>query len=195
MNKFLMISPNYDVSKLAIPTTIDSLIDVYEDRIRFWTIEPARIISQYPHGGFAVCHLLASYFESYAIYFKGKDSEKKSFDFFSMGLFSVFPELKFQTYTKNQLDEFISIMYKSFRCGLYHIGLAREKIMLVNGDDALNIITNVENQIITVQIDTSKLISSIENHFNKYICDLRNVNNIETRKNFRKSMELLFFNE
>jgi hypothetical protein len=60
----IKISPNFDIKKLTKPVTIDTLIDIYEDRMEYWFFEPAKIISQYEHGGYAVCCLLASYFES-----------------------------------------------------------------------------------------------------------------------------------
>lgn len=43
------ISPNFSSEKLQNPT-IEDLIDVFEDRMRFWLLEPAKVLAPNPHG-------------------------------------------------------------------------------------------------------------------------------------------------
>ncbi|MDP2965604.1 MAG: hypothetical protein Q8N39_06130 [Pelolinea sp.] len=191
MNALMMISPNYDITKTTKPVSIESNIDIYEDRIRFWIIEPARKLTLYKHGGVAICYLLASYFEGFTIILRGKDSERKSPQFFRQGFLSVFPKISSTNYSANQLNEIINIMYKSFRCGLYHTGLFREKIWLIESNDPITILLNTQKRISFIQIDTARLIESVETHFNNYICELRCTENVEKRNNFIKAMDLL----
>jgi len=56
------ISPSFDTTKLENGSFLDR-VDVYEDRIRGWLIEPARILNGHEHAGFAVVHLVLSYVE------------------------------------------------------------------------------------------------------------------------------------
>jgi hypothetical protein len=44
-----MISPHFEDKKLDNPT-LEDLIDVFEDRIRSWLLEPARALLQTQHG-------------------------------------------------------------------------------------------------------------------------------------------------
>ena len=186
-----MISPNYDVTKLTKPVSIETYIDIYEDRIRFWMIEPAKILSRYQHGGYAICSLLVSYFESFAIYLTGENSQNKSKKFISEGLFSVFPYLLEKKYTPEQIEEIKTIMYVNFRCGLYHTGLPKDKIILVQSKYPFTYATNSNENVVELQVDTSKLILAIEHHFNNYVCKLRDKNEIEIRENFLSAMKLL----
>ncbi len=66
------ISPNYYVTILEEPVSVDTYIDIYEDRLKFWIFRPAKILLNYKHGGYAILYLLASYFESYSEYNNGK---------------------------------------------------------------------------------------------------------------------------
>lgn len=55
------ISPNYPATKLDNPTHED-LVDVLEDRVRFWLFEPAKALAPHPIGQVAGFNLLMGYF-------------------------------------------------------------------------------------------------------------------------------------
>ena len=61
------ISPNFRWDKLEDPS-LDDLIDVFEDRVRNWLVDPAKSLLQLPHGFIATISLLFAYFESIQTY-------------------------------------------------------------------------------------------------------------------------------
>ena len=67
------ISPNFSSEKLHNPT-LEDLIDVFEDRMRFWLLEPAKVLAPHPHGQVASLNLLLTYFEGVWSYIQGRDS-------------------------------------------------------------------------------------------------------------------------
>jgi len=68
------ISPNFTWEKLENPS-FDDLVDVFEDRLRNWLLEPAKSLLQLPHGFVAAISLLLTYFESIQTYISGQDSK------------------------------------------------------------------------------------------------------------------------
>jgi len=184
----VMISPNYSVTKLTKPITIDTYIDIFEDRTIFWFIKPAHILSEYEHGGYSILSLLGSYFESYAQYEKGKKSKNKSKEFFRFGFLSVFPDIH-SKYSPSQIDEIIEIMYVGFRCGLFHDGLPRDKIMLTNDGFPITFIYSPIREICDIHINTFRFIKAIEIHFHKYIEKLLNPTQKELRENIKKAFK------
>jgi len=197
MAENIKISPSYDVYKLTKPVTIDTYIDIYEDRLRYWIIKPAKILTTYEHGGFAICYLLASYFESYVVYLKGKDSKNNVEKYFTEGFHSVFQDLLDNNFNPKQIGQINSIMYKNFRCGLYHTGFTKGQITLCQLDTPINVVLilddlNKHYEIHQIQIDATKMIDAIENHSNNYVSKLREKNNIDLRSNFHKSFINLY---
>ena len=87
------ISPSFDTVKLENSTYLDR-VDVYEDRIRGWLIEPARILNQHEHAGFAVLHLVLSYVEGAKTFERGESSRGREREFFRAGLLDLFPEIR-----------------------------------------------------------------------------------------------------
>ncbi|GAH37735.1 unnamed protein product [marine sediment metagenome] len=67
------ISPKYELNKLKNPT-FDDYVDVYEDRVRGWLIDSARILNEHEHAGFSVLQVALGYFEAYVIFYRGEDS-------------------------------------------------------------------------------------------------------------------------
>lgn len=85
------LSPRHDASKLASQTTADR-IDVYEDRVRGWLIDSARILNEHEHTGFAVLQVGLANFEALAVFQRGEDSRGRPPEFFKEGFWSVFDE-------------------------------------------------------------------------------------------------------
>ena len=56
------ISPNFDETKLD-SGSIEDLIDVFEDRVRYWLLEPTKSLLKTQHGDIAALCLILTYFE------------------------------------------------------------------------------------------------------------------------------------
>jgi hypothetical protein len=182
------ISPNFDVNILKSPITVETLIDIYEDRLNGWILEPARILLEYEHGGFAILQILCSYFESYSMYEKGELSKSATTrEFFKSGFLSVFNDIP-EKFSDNNIEEIIDIMYCDFRCGLDHWGLTKERIEIIDGKNAIACMVNpfIGNHIEKVSINCFYFIKAIENHSSYYIHNLRDNNKKELRAHFEK---------
>lgn len=193
----IKISPNYDVTFLSTPLTPEKFISLYEDRIHYWILEPAKILSKYEHGGFSVCYLLASYFESFQIFFTGKNSKYHSKDYFARGFHSVFKDYLENNFNKGQINEICNLMYENFRCGLYHTGFTLSKITLVDLENPINAVMQLDDEnknyvLNSIEIDPTRMIYAIENHHQKYLADLQNPKKIGIRNNFLEAFKYLF---
>jgi hypothetical protein len=129
------------------PQTIEDKILLFVDRVRGWQLHPAQqCIHNDPHAGFAVLHIVTSYFEvigmiefdpiahAYLKNAKGKWERGKEF---KAGLMSVLPELR-QLHAGHPKQAkhvrwFRNEFYKKIRCGLYHQSMTRSGIF-VSGD-------------------------------------------------------------
>ena len=69
------ISPNYTFEKYN-SGSLEDLIDVFQDRLRYWLFEPVKALLDVRFGEIAAISLLFGYFEAHAIYRKGEDSKQ-----------------------------------------------------------------------------------------------------------------------
>ncbi|MFY9820880.1 MAG: hypothetical protein WAM82_05825 [Thermoanaerobaculia bacterium] len=186
-----LISPHYPQDKLKDPT-IEDLIDVLEDRVRFWLLEPARVLSSHAFGQVAGLALLMSYFEGIWTYVQGRDSHKQSRVFFKDAFIDVFrlgglaPEL---------LGRIAEVLYEDARCGFFHDGLFRHGIffgknlggclrvtMPLKDDGRLD----EEGEIQSIILDVEDFFKFVEGHFDRLIVRLRNPNHADLRTKFRE---------
>jgi hypothetical protein len=98
-------------------------IAVYEDQVRGWFLDQARILEKSSdHGAFVLLLIILSYVEGHAIFYKGKDSRGKSSLFFRDAFKAIFA-------LRNEkieiLDKAINELYQQVRCGLFHTGMIR----------------------------------------------------------------------
>jgi hypothetical protein len=189
-----MISPNFSDEKLAAPT-LDDLIDVFEDRIRWWLLEPARALIETPHGFVAAICLLLTYFEGYAMYRRGEDSKTQSKAFFREAFTDVFKNPQTDTAFLARLAD---VLYEDGRCGFFHDGTARDRI-LFSPQFAAEFVVTVPK--VTGQVDKTGTIESIllnprffynavERHFVAYVKALRDPGNSLLRANFQATVDL-----
>jgi len=121
----MFISPNYPDKKLE-NASIDDLIDVFEDRITFWLLKPAENLLNLNNGFISAVALLLTYFEGFSIYQLGEKSEGKSKKFFRDAFVSVFKK----TGDKEELlGRVADVLYEDARCGFFHDGMFRDKII------------------------------------------------------------------
>jgi len=194
------VSPNFDASKLA-SGKLEDKIDVFADQINGWLLAHAHALASpaYPssqHTGFAILTLVGSYFETIASYLQGASSEGQSGKFFAFGFRAVFPEFESQVIGKGivnvdaELKRVTDAYYREIRCGLFHEAMTRSGTVVVKGaDHTLLVAENAATRKLQLQIDPFHLLTRVQNHFDRYICDLRDPAQAAKRENFEREWD------
>ena len=183
------ISPNYDSGKLGAGALNDR-IDVYEDRVRGWLIDCGPILNRHEHAGFGVLQIGLAYLEGFSIFLRGEDGRYRSFQFFQEGLSSVFSEVASLPIPAR--DAFAKIMYQDGRCGLFHFGMTRRRVVLSDGQPVFRVKTDPTDQSVEeILIDRYGFIEQIDRHHSRYVARLRDLAEVEIRKNFDRAWELV----
>ncbi|PUA30411.1 MAG: hypothetical protein B0W54_07930 [Cellvibrio sp. 79] len=181
------ISPHFYSEKLDSPN-VDDLIDVYEDRIQHWIVEPAKLIANTEHGGPAAFCILLTYFESAWSFAQGKSSHRNSKEYFINGFADVFKASGYPEYFLYRTGE---IIYVDARCGFFHDGLFRGKIFFaeMNKDIVITLPKrdgrlDLDGEIQSIIIEPKRCADAIERHLQTTIRELRKASNDEQRKVF-----------
>lgn len=119
-----LISPNFSHDKLETPL-FKEVVDVFEDRMRYWLIGPAKKLLTIRHGEVGAVALAMNYIEGIEIYMSGSDSKGKSEEFFRRGYKKIFAVVSGSDYIQ---DAIASGLYKMLRCGFAHDGMFRSGI-------------------------------------------------------------------
>jgi hypothetical protein len=174
----LAISPRYTLAKLE-GERLEDMIDVFEDQMRGWLIEPANALRYYQHAGFGILAIVLSYFEPIGQFLEGKaDVSKRQF---VVGLKAVFPGID-----PTIPDTLFHELYDQVRCGIFHQGITKRKVMIrPQGPHPIEVIYGAGHVVTQVEIVPINLIDSINNHLVRYVADLRNPENQDLRSNFR----------
>jgi hypothetical protein len=187
------ISPNFSDEKLKTGS-LDDLIDVFEDRLKYWVLEPAKALLGVRFGELAALSLLFGYFEPSAIYRKGEDSRGQSKAFFRAGFIEV---LRKAPISESLLGRIADMLYDEVRCGLFHEGMMREHIFFGNAAGELMVtLPRVDGKIVedgriqSVLIDPRKFFVVVERHATQYLKSLRNPDSTELRENFKRAVDL-----
>lgn len=188
-----MISPNFPDEKLNNPS-IEDLIDVFEDCIKSWVIEPACVLLGMPHGFVAAMCLLLTYFEGYSIYRRGEDSRGRSKVFFREGFRDVFRNV---TVDPALIDRVSDVLYGDARCGFFHDGMLRERILFSEQFDAEFVVTVPKvsgkpaqtGAIASILINPRSFCRTVATHFVDYVWALRDVKNTALRANFKAAVD------
>jgi hypothetical protein len=188
------ISPNYTWEKLENPT-FDDLLDVFEDRIRNWLLKPAESLLQLQQGFVSAISLLFTYFESIQIYISGQDSKGASQKFFIDGFLAVFGSPGID---KSKLNKMAKTIYIEGRCGFFHNGLSRGKVLYSKvRNEALTVTQpkvdgeiDFNGEVRSIVINPDRFHWCVKRHFNKYISDLRDVEKKTLRDNFKKAVDI-----
>jgi len=183
------ISPNFTHEKLDDPTFTD-LVDVFEDRMTNWLIEPAHQLLSVEHGSIAAVAVLLGYFEGIEIYCSGQDSYKQSGVFFHRGFQRVFtasaaePKMLFPAITDT--------LYTAVRCGFAHDALFRKKVFFSTiRKDAFTVtwpkkngVFDMHGKLESVVINPPRFCECIRIHFGEYIRTLRAEQDEQLKANF-----------
>jgi len=188
------ISPTHTHEKLDSPSNSD-LVDVFEDRIRRWLLEPSLHLLKLEHGDVPAISLILGYFEGIEIYCSGKNINGASKDFFCRGfqrVFSIKPE------NAHLFDEVVDGLYAQARCGFAHDGLFRNRVFF-NGarPEALNITWPRKNgqfvedgHLEAVVINARRFVDGVIKHFERYVAALRSETDPVLKANFLAAVDL-----
>lgn len=189
------ISPTFLADKLDNPS-LEDLIDVFEDRVARWLLEPAKSLLGSRNGQVAGFALLQSYFEGIWIYIQGQESKDKSKRFFREGFVDVYSPSKLPDVTLRNLAD---VLYEDARCGFFHDAMFRDRIYfadLPNGAPISitlplkNGVPDEAGEIQTVLVNPSQFVRYIEGHFSKYIARLRDPAENDARQKFEEACKL-----
>jgi hypothetical protein len=188
------ISPNFTHEKLENPAYGD-IIDIFEDRMLNWLIEPAQHLLFFQNGTVAAIALLVSYLEGIEIYYTGQDSKGRSKEFFCHGYERIFKPIdqpkKFQ---KKVLD----FLYDQLRCGFAHDAISRECVFFSTvRKEALTFTWPLKDGVFdpngnpsSVCINPNRFYEGVQNHFIEYVKKLRDDKDQDLKKNFLSAVDL-----
>lgn len=175
--KVFAISPHYTTLDFPNRLTLDNKIDIFIDRINGWQIGIAKKIIQHEiqHRGFALLHIILSYFEMIGKYSSGYIKDGASRINFKKGMRMTFPEIGLEE------ENFLNSLYTNVRNGIYHVGMTRINVIL-RCDIPGSIGFNKEQNFLA--ICPEHLVEDIDYRFQEFAVRLRDPNNKELRKNF-----------
>lgn len=188
------VSPSHTHEKLDSPSYAD-LVDIFDDRMRNWLLDPAQHLLSLEHGAVPAISLILGYFEGIEIYYTGKDSKGSSKEFFRRGFQRIFrpkPE------NNHLFDEMVNGLYVQTRCGFAHDGLFRNRVFFSDGrPEALNVTWPKKNgefdkdgEVESIVINARRFIDGVVKHFNQYIAALRSETDAALKANFIAAVDL-----
>jgi len=176
------ISPKHTTLDFPDGWTLENKIDVFAARIEGWQIGIAKeiISKEIPHRGFALLHIVFSYFEMIGKYLHGYVGNDQSGFYFRKGVRATFPEVS------PDEETFLKTLYSSVRNGLYHLGMTKINVML-RDDIPGSLGFNAERKILAICPD--RLVEDLGIRFHDYITELQNPKNTQLRENFEKRFD------
>lgn len=157
--------------KTLDPRNINHKIEIYERQVKDWFLIPATNLTKYKNKnkGFIVLMICLSYLEGIEQYRRGQNSNGNSCRFFVSAMERLYPS-EFQSH---QLKDF----YSEARCGLFHNGMVRGKIIINNGFQK-----SIEFNGGDIKVSPSKFLNDITDDFERYLQELRT--NEQSRNTF-----------
>jgi hypothetical protein len=190
----VLISPHFGPAKLASPT-LANLIDVFEDRMKYWLLEPAKRLIADPLHRIAGFGLSLSYYEAIWIYSQGEDSEGRSQKFFKAGFLDVWRPSRTD---ESVLSHVADVFYKDGRCGFFHDGMLRRRLFFSEREGEPLAITapmahgrfDPSRRIESIVVHAPKYFEYIEGHFTSFVVHLRDPNQTAARERFQRACHL-----
>jgi hypothetical protein len=183
----ISISPTFTTDKLENPR-VDDIIDVHDDRIRNWLLNPAATLLGQKHGSPAALCILLTYFEGAWSYKVATSSKGRSKEFFRLGFADVF---KSSGVPEQVLLRIGDLLYVDARCGFFHDGMFRERVYFAEMNKDLVITLpkkagklDLMGDIQSVLIDVGRCYDAVTRHFNANVAFLRNTDNWMERNAF-----------
>lgn len=187
------ISPNFSGEKLHNPT-LEDLVDVFEDRMRFWLLEPAKALAPRPHGQVASLNLLLTYFEGVWGYIQGRDNSGSSEIFFTDCFVEVFNSCGLSPDLLRRIGE---ILFEDGRDGFLHDAFFRRRIFFGNVPGGClqaevplkRGFPDETGDIRSITVDVEGFLAYVEGHFKRLILSLRDPLQKDLRSSFRQTCE------
>jgi len=172
-----LISPNFTHEKLELPLYKD-IVDVFEDRMRYWLLVPAKKLLKERHGDIAAVSLATTYIEGIEIYISGEDSNRKSKEFFRRGYKRIFAPVSDLVYLQ---DAIADALYELLRCGFAHDAMFRSGIYFSRMRKEAITVTwprkdgrfDHNGRLESAIINPRRFIECIELHLDTYVGELR----------------------
>ena len=189
-----LISPHYTSKKLEPPFYRD-LVDVFEDRMRYWMLYPAKKLLKEPNDQIAAVGILLNYLEGIEIYLTGKDSKNNSFVFFCSGFSKVF---SLTVGKQNAIEDCAKALYVQARCGFAHDGLFRNRVFFRSSTKNAIVITwpKKNGQFVfnkgveSIIINPVRFYKVIEIHFEDYLKKLKKGKDKALIESFKSAIDL-----
>ena len=192
------VTPYHQDSYFPRPLSLESKIQIFRERTLGWQLDIADAcingrqdanevqLGPIPHSGFAVLHIVLSYFEMIAqmkgIYLEIPNKGKRNY--FMAGVLDVFPDLRH--YDPAVTDEVLRILYVSARCGLYHAGMTAKRVSLAKSEpEPLSYYARDRH----LTINPHALVRVLRQHLKSYVTELRDPQNQELRQAFEKGFD------
>lgn len=153
------------------PRNVNHKIEIYERQVKGWFLIPATNLTKYKNRnkGFIVLMICLSYLEGIEQYRRGQNSNGNSRRFFVSAMERLYPN-EFQNH---HLEDF----YSEARCGLFHNGMVRGKIIINNGFQK-----SIEFNGGDIKVSPAKFLKDIRDDFENYLQELRT--NEQSRNTF-----------
>ncbi len=174
------ISPRHNQADFPDGLELDDKIEVFIARVEGWQLGPAIEMIKMGIGyrAFALLAMVTSYFEMIAKYSEGFVGKRESGIYFKKGLQLVFPEMSLPDDV-----ELLTAIYDRVRNGMYHVGMTKPKVLLVDATAAPGSIGyQAATDLIAIAPDT--LVDDLRIHFALFAVQIRNKENVDLRANF-----------
>lgn len=162
-------------------------IKLFREQVQNWQLDIAKYllfgkdtITAHGHSAFASLSILVSYFENISRYIEGCLHDKSSGKYFNKGLKYVYQDHPSVKITSG----IATLVYTNLRCGLYHLGLTKQNVVL---SENKNCGIFIDKKII--YIAPTKFYNEIEKHFNDYCNKLKT--DMTLRENFEKRFDFI----
>ncbi|MBL8165949.1 MAG: hypothetical protein JNJ61_28450 [Anaerolineae bacterium] len=187
----IAISFQHTADEFPEQLSIDQKIEIFRSQVLGWQLKPAQdMADNILHSGFAVLHIIMSYFEAMSKFRHGYAKKGDSEKFWVLGFQEVFPELQTQIPNQSERGEVLANIYEQVRCGLYHAGITGPSILLTaNTDKVIDVDTSFDPTRIVINPHT--IVPRLAHHFMDYIRDLRDPQNDSLRRNFEARFDFL----
>ena len=168
----------------------DDKLTIFSEQVLGWQLDIADAcingkLAVMRHSGFAVMHIVFSYFEMIAA-FKGLKPipGERGAGQFNAGVMDVFVQLA--SLTACEQSDILKILYVSVRCGLYHQARTRRRVVL-SGDYPDTLGWDSLERV--VRMNPHKLVPVMKQHFHQYVCSLRDPANTGLREAFESNFD------
>ena len=160
------------------PYQLNGKIIIYQRQVEGWFLEPAEYLlkQMYTQASFVVLSICLSYLEAVQQHKEGEPSRNNSRAFFLRAFQDVFSSSEME-------DEFADLLYIEGRCGLFHDGMTRGKMVYdMELDKAFKVINNGSQD--TIYFHPKYCLEGVKAHFADYLGKLRNEEEVTLRNNF-----------